>query len=70
MTGDTIFNVLRMGQVEVNESDHRPLDEIRLISVEVLWNPFDDIVPRFLSLRILLWDAVETVSDICFSGQL
>ena len=48
VTGNTIFNVLRMGDVEVDESD-RPIDPIKILSVEVLWNPFDDIVPRDLS---------------------
>ena len=48
VTGNTIFNVLRMGDVEVDERD-RPIDPIKILSVEVLWNPFDDIVPRDLS---------------------
>lgn len=48
VTGNTIFNVLRMGDVEVDERD-RPIDPITILSVEVLWNPFDDIVPRDLS---------------------
>ena len=46
VTGDTIFNVLRMGDVEVG-SDDKPLDAIKVTSIEVLWNPFDDIVPRY-----------------------
>jgi peptidyl-prolyl cis-trans isomerase SDCCAG10 len=45
ITGDTIFNVLRMGDVEVGTND-RPLDPIKLLSIEILWNPFDDILPR------------------------
>ena len=43
-----MFNVLRMGDVEVDERD-RPIDPIKILAVEVLWNPFDDIVPRDLS---------------------
>ena len=48
VTGNTIFNVLRMGDVDVDEKD-RPVDPIKILSIEVLWNPFDDIVPRDLS---------------------
>lgn len=48
ITGNTIFNALRMGDVDTDKDD-RPLDPPRLVSVEVLLNPFDDIVPRNLS---------------------
>lgn len=37
-----------MGDIDADKDD-RPLDPPRLISVEVLLNPFDDIVPRDLS---------------------
>lgn len=37
-----------MGDIEADKDD-RPLEPPRLISVEVLVNPFDDIVPRNLS---------------------
>ena len=47
ITGNTIFNVLKLGEVEVGLND-RPIDTIRITSVEVLWNPFDDIIPRFV----------------------
>jgi peptidyl-prolyl cis-trans isomerase SDCCAG10 len=47
VTGNTIFNVLRVGEVEVGgEGGDRPLEELKVLGVEVLWNPFDDIVPR------------------------
>lgn len=36
-----------MGDIEADKDD-RPLEPPRLISVEVLLNPFDDIVPRNL----------------------
>ena len=48
VTGNTIFNVTRMGTMEVDEKD-RPLDPISIKSIEVLNNPFDDIVPRDLT---------------------
>lgn len=45
VTGSTVFNVLRMGECEVGEND-RPIETIKILSCEVLWNPFDDIIPR------------------------
>lgn len=48
ITGNTIFNALRLGDIETDKDD-RPLEPPRLISAEVLLNPFDDIVPRNLS---------------------
>ncbi|CAN8229612.1 unnamed protein product [Cochlearia groenlandica] len=49
VTGDSIFNLLRLGEVDTSKDD-RPLDPApRILSVEVLWNPFEDIVPRVLS---------------------
>lgn len=58
VTGDTIFNVLRMGEVETGLED-RPVDEIRVLSVEVLWNPFDDIEPRTLAIKPVAQAAVK-----------
>jgi peptidyl-prolyl cis-trans isomerase SDCCAG10 len=43
--GDTIYNVTNMAEVDVDDND-RPYDPPRVLSVEVLWNPFEDIVPR------------------------
>jgi len=45
ITGDTIFNLLRMNTLEVNKED-RPLKPPQILRTEVLWNPFEDIVPR------------------------
>ena len=45
VTGDTIFNVLRMGEAPTDLQD-RPLEPIKVEWIEVLANPFDDIVPR------------------------
>ncbi|KAA8546235.1 hypothetical protein F0562_003026 [Nyssa sinensis] len=46
VTGDSLYNLLRLGDVETDKND-RPLDPPpKIISIEVLWNPFDDIVPR------------------------
>jgi len=43
--GDTIYNVLRIGELEVDKMD-RPLHPPRITSIEVTENPFTDIVPR------------------------
>lgn len=45
VTGSTFYNAMRMGEVDTGDLD-RPVHEIRITSVEVLLNPFDDIVPR------------------------
>ncbi|XP_027330419.1 peptidyl-prolyl cis-trans isomerase CYP57 isoform X2 [Abrus precatorius] len=48
VTGDTMYNLLRLGEVETDKND-RPLDPApKILSVEVLWNPFEDIIPRTL----------------------
>ncbi|XP_024005906.1 peptidyl-prolyl cis-trans isomerase CYP57 isoform X2 [Eutrema salsugineum] len=49
VTGDSVFNLLRLGEVDTGKDD-RPLDPApKILSVEVLWNPFEDIVPRVLA---------------------
>ncbi|NXA11933.1 CWC27 protein, partial [Sapayoa aenigma] len=45
VTGDTIYNMLRLAEVEVDREE-RPLSPHKIRSSEVLFNPFDDIVPR------------------------
>ena len=48
VAGNTVFNLLRMGEAEIGEGD-RPTEVIELKTVEVLDNPFDDVVPRDLA---------------------
>jgi peptidyl-prolyl cis-trans isomerase SDCCAG10 len=43
--GDTIFNALRIGDLETDKLD-RPIHPPRIITIEVTENPFTDIVPR------------------------
>ena len=45
VAGNTIYNVLRMEELETDSND-RPLEPPLIKSVEVINNPFDDIVPR------------------------
>ena len=44
VAGDTIYNLARMGEVEVE--DERPLYPMKVERVEILINPFSDMVPR------------------------
>ena len=45
VVGNTLFNVLKMGEVDTDDEDH-PLYPPMIRSVSVLTNPFHDIVPR------------------------
>ncbi|XP_022373747.1 peptidyl-prolyl cis-trans isomerase CWC27 homolog [Enhydra lutris kenyoni] len=45
VTGDTVYNMLRLTEVDVDEEE-RPRNPHRIRSCEVLFNPFDDIIPR------------------------
>jgi peptidyl-prolyl cis-trans isomerase SDCCAG10 len=45
VAGDTIFNVLKIGSLEVDE-DERPLYPPKITGCTIVVNPFDDIVPR------------------------
>ncbi|XP_058025594.1 spliceosome-associated protein CWC27 homolog isoform X1 [Ahaetulla prasina] len=45
ITGDTIYNMLRLSEVEIG-ADERPVNPYKITSAEVLFNPFDDIIPR------------------------
>nr|PVC51559.1 peptidyl-prolyl cis-trans isomerase [Theileria orientalis] len=47
--GHSVYNLLKIGKCEVGKND-RPLDPPKIISCQVLENPFDDIVPRLLEL--------------------
>ncbi|EJD48232.1 cyclophilin-like protein [Auricularia subglabra TFB-10046 SS5] len=45
VVGDTIYNVLKIGQLELDENE-RPVYPPKIKSIRILQNPFDDIVPR------------------------
>lgn len=45
VTGDTIYNLLRFNELDVG-ADDRPEQPPVLTRADVLWNPFEDIVPR------------------------
>ncbi|KAH8239864.1 hypothetical protein KR032_008822 [Drosophila birchii] len=48
VTGDTIYNMLKLEDGIVDHQE-RPMHAHRIVSTEVLSNPFDDIVPRVLA---------------------
>jgi peptidyl-prolyl cis-trans isomerase SDCCAG10 len=45
LTGNAIYNLLPVNDLQV-DADERPLFPPKIIRTEVLFNPFDDIVPR------------------------
>lgn len=45
ITGETIFNLADLSDVEV-DADDVPLAKLVVRDAEVLWNPFDDLQPR------------------------
>ena len=50
ITGDSIFNAIRMGDLETDKNE-RPMFPPQVLSTEVLSNPFDDIVPRTIARK-------------------
>ncbi|KAL8829604.1 MAG: hypothetical protein Q9170_006090 [Blastenia crenularia] len=49
VVGDTIYNLMKMGEVElVAEDSDRPLYPTKITGTEILVNPFDDMVKRDL----------------------
>lgn len=50
VTGQTLYNIIRLGEGEVDRNE-RPLYQQKIISTEVLNNPFTDIVPRAKAVK-------------------
>lgn len=46
VAGDTIYNVAKIGESEVDEATERPMYPIKIERIEVLVNPFDDMKKR------------------------
>ncbi|KAK0635037.1 cyclophilin-like domain-containing protein [Bombardia bombarda] len=51
VAGDTIYNLARMGESEVEEGGERPLYPIKITHIEILINPFGDMKKRERKLR-------------------
>ncbi|KAK8920012.1 Peptidyl-prolyl isomerase [Metarhizium anisopliae BRIP 53293] len=46
VAGDTIYNLAKIGESEVDEASERPLYPVKIEKVEILVNPFEDIKKR------------------------
>lgn len=46
VAGDTLFNVLKLNELELEPGTDKPVYPPKIVSAEVLENPFEDIVPR------------------------
>jgi peptidyl-prolyl cis-trans isomerase SDCCAG10 len=51
VTGDTIYNLAKMGEAEVAEGSERPLYPVKIIRIEILINPFHDMKKRETKVR-------------------
>jgi peptidyl-prolyl cis-trans isomerase SDCCAG10 len=58
VAGDTLFNVMKMTELEVDENE-RPLYPPRIKTAEVVLNPFDDIIPRISAREKKLAEKLE-----------
>uniref|UniRef100_A0A0B7AA45 Spliceosome-associated protein CWC27 homolog n=1 Tax=Arion vulgaris TaxID=1028688 RepID=A0A0B7AA45_9EUPU len=47
VTGVTLYNILKLQEVDVDVNE-RPLFPHKIIRTEILFNPFDDIIPRVI----------------------
>eukprot|EP01054_Gregarina_sp_Poly1_P004964 Gregarina_sp_Poly_1__4963@NODE_262_length_10455_cov_153_948017_g229_i0_p3_GENE_NODE_262_length_10455_cov_153_948017_g229_i0NODE_262_length_10455_cov_153_948017_g229_i0_p3_ORF_typecomplete_len474_score76_06Pro_isomerase/PF00160_21/3_3e42MNNL/PF07657_13/0_078_NODE_262_length_10455_cov_153_948017_g229_i0131434 len=63
VTGPTIWNLARIGELETDSND-RPLECCRIVSCDVVWNPFEDIVPRQLPSRLIANETAEPTSEV------
>lgn len=51
VTGDTVFNMLKLEDGVVVDHNEKPLYPHRILKTEVLLNPFEDIVPRVVERK-------------------
>lgn len=50
VAGNTVYNMIKLAEVDIGPDD-RPSHPHKIIKTEILFNPFDDIVPRVLPKR-------------------
>ncbi|KAJ9642808.1 Peptidyl-prolyl isomerase cwc27 [Coniosporium tulheliwenetii] len=46
IAGDTIYNLMKMGESELTEGSERPLYPTKITGTEILVNPFEDMIKR------------------------
>jgi peptidyl-prolyl cis-trans isomerase SDCCAG10 len=59
IVGDTIFNLLRMSEMEIDPKTEAPLYPPVILKTEVILNPFDDIIPRERRIEVAPSDLVS-----------
>lgn len=52
VAGDTIYNLAKMGEAEVEEGGERPLYPMKITRIEILINPFEDMQKREKKTRV------------------
>jgi peptidyl-prolyl cis-trans isomerase SDCCAG10 len=52
IVGDTIYNLVRMGELETDKATERPSFPPKILSTEVLVNPFDDLKPQEVKPKV------------------
>lgn len=67
--GDTIYNVARMGEAEVGENE-RPVYPTKITGVEILVNPFKDLVRRERIAPVVIQKAPEKKTKRKLGKQL
>jgi peptidyl-prolyl cis-trans isomerase SDCCAG10 len=61
VVGETVFNLVRMGEAEVVEGGERPLYPEKIVSAEVLVNPFEDMVRREIRAKRVIVEQKKEV---------
>ena len=57
VTGNTVYNLMKMNDVEVKDGTDRPIYPPSILGADVVWNPFEDIVPRNVApASVVLYD--------------
>jgi len=51
VVGDTVFNLVKMGEADVTEGSERPLYPEKIVGAEVLINPFEDMAKRDIKTK-------------------
>jgi len=69
VVGDTVFNLVRMGEAEVVEGGERPLYPEKIVSTEVLVNPFEDMVRREIRAKQVVVEQKKEVKTKRKVGQ-
>ncbi|KAF4449127.1 peptidyl-prolyl isomerase CWC27 [Fusarium austroafricanum] len=59
IAGDTIYNLAKMGEGEVDEATERPTYPVKIERIEILVNPFDDMKKRS---RVAVQTSTRTIT--------